>query len=174
VSTTAEIEKSTVVLTGAALWAFRRIADLAVFHFGEKAQVKTFQGETAEVGRYALHVQCAWRIAREDSVVVGSGDLYAPAGITTKQFRSDFDWKRDPTRLDELMGLLFKNGARQFLVRTVEVGVGSSLCLGLDSGLVLEIFPDDSLCEEYWRLLQPGKDEPHFVVAGTDEWPTLS
>lgn len=37
--------------------------------------------------------------------------------------------------------------------------------LALSDGFSLEVFPDDSLGGEYWRLLRRGNEE-HFVVTG--------
>jgi hypothetical protein len=162
----AKIEKAISVLTGSSLWTFRRTADLAVFHFGEKEEVKTFHGEKAETGEYALHVQCAWRLSRADRVITGSGDLYDPVGIQSEKPDPDFDWKKQPNCVDELMQSLFENDTRQLVVQRVEVGVAASLCIHLEHGFFLEIFPNDSAIDEYWRFFKPGKDEPHFVVTG--------
>ena len=63
-------------LIGKAMWTCRRASDMAMFHVGSRRHVRTFKGEPAEIGEYALHVQCPWRIVRNDSIVVASGDLY--------------------------------------------------------------------------------------------------
>jgi hypothetical protein len=162
----AQIERATCVLTGRSLWTFRRTADLAVFQFGDKRQVKTFHGETVEVGEYALHVQCAWRLSQGDRVITGNGDLYDPAVIQSEKSDSNLDWKKQPTRVDELMQSLFEHDTRQLVVQSVEVGVAANLSIQLGRGFLLEIFPNYSAVDEYWRLLKPGKDEPHFVVTG--------
>jgi hypothetical protein len=162
VDTTAETRESAAALVGTGWWAFRRTLDLAVFHFGERIQSRTLKGEMTQVRSLVLHVQCAWRIVRRDIVVVGSGDVVCPGAAA--QFRADFDWTRQPTRVDDLMSALLEDGMRQFGVRSVAAGDGSSLRLGFDSDLALEILPDDSLGEEYWRLLRPGTNEPHFVT----------
>jgi hypothetical protein len=162
----AQIERAASVLTGRSLWTFRRTADLAVFQFGEKRQVKTFHGETVEVGEYALHIQCAWRLSQGDRVITGNGDLYDPVVIQSGKSDPNFDWKKQPTRVDELMQSLFENGTRQFIVQRVEVGVAASLCIHLEREFILQIFPNYSGSDEYWRFLKPGKDEPHFVVTG--------
>jgi hypothetical protein len=162
----AQIERAASVLAGRSLWTFRRTADLAVFQFGEKRQVKTFHGETVEVGEYALHVQCAWRLSQGDRVITGNGDLYDPVVIQSEKSDPNFDWKKQPTRVDKLMQSMFEHGTRQLVVQSVEVGVAANLRIQLERGFFLEIFPNYSAVDEYWRLLKPGKDEPHFVVTG--------
>ncbi len=165
----AQIERATAALIGKSLWTCRRAADMATFQFGARRKVLDFYGSPTEVGDYALHVQCAWRITREDEVVVGSQDLYYPADHENggKEFPPDFDWDRDPNRRDKLLRLLFEGGTREFVVQKVEVGGAASLHIALTEKLSLEVFPDDSLSHERWRLFRPGVDEPHFVVAGS-------
>ena len=68
----AEIQNALAILTGKALWGCGRAADLATFQFGERVARIDFFGKPSEVGEYALHVQCAWRIAQKDQLVVGA------------------------------------------------------------------------------------------------------
>ena len=36
----------------------------------------------------------------------------------------------------------------------------------LTRGFALDVFPDESLPGEHWRLFQPGNEKTHFVVTG--------
>lgn len=164
----ARIESATAVLIGRTLWAGRRAADMATFQFGARKKVSDFFGRPSEVGEYALHVQCAWRITRDDQVVVGSRDLYYPADYhdVSEDLPSEFDWDRDPNRRDKLLGTLFGNGTRELVVQDVEVGAAGNLRIVLSDEYSLEVFPNDSLNHEHWRLFRPGVEEPHFVVIG--------
>ena len=161
-----QIEKATAVLVGKALWGCTRAADLASFAFGERREAPSSGGGARPVGEFALHVQCAWRITRGDQVLVGSRDLYYPAsyGDENREIPPDFDWDRDPNRRDRLLALLFENGKREFVVGAVEAGAAGSLHIALADGVCLDVFPDDSLDDERWRLFRPGVAGPHFVV----------
>jgi hypothetical protein len=161
-----EIKKATAVLVGTALWTCRRTADLTSFHFGKKEQTRTFRGELAQVGEYALHVQCAWRIARGEKVVVGSADLYYPPDLTVERIPKNFDWDKAPNRLDKLLRLLFEGDKQQFIVQGVEVGTAGSLHITMDDNLSLDVLPNNSLSDEHWRLFKPSSEEPHFVLSG--------
>lgn len=86
--------------------------------------------------------------------------------IQSEKSDPNFDWKKQPTRVDKLMQSLFEHGTRQLVVQSVEVGVAANLRIQLERGFFLEMFPNYSAVDEYWRLLKPGKDEPHFVVTG--------
>lgn len=165
---TAEIERATKALLGKALRRCTRAADLASFSFGEPRNAFAPAGDTKEVGEYALHVQCAWRIAHKDEVVVGSRDLYYPAdyGDANQQIPDGFDWDRDPNRRDKLLRGLFEGRPGGLVVGAVSVGRGGSLCIELSDDFSLEVFPDDSLGGEYWRLFKPQSDQPHFVLTG--------
>jgi hypothetical protein len=89
-----------------------------------------------EVGKYALHVQCAWRIASQEQVIVGSSDLYYPADYREgEDVPATFDYERDSNRRDKRLALLFQNGAKEFTVRNVLVGAAGALHISLSDGL---------------------------------------
>lgn len=160
------IHQSLSALIGMPLWAAGRAADLAWLHFGERRVVKDFRGNPKEVGEFALHLQCAWRIVEGDRVVVGSRDLYYPAGSSTTEVPEDFRWDvQGANRLDERLEEFFQD-ANLYVVH-VEAGLAGAFHLFLGNNVSLEVFPDDSFDGEHWRLFRPYVDEPHFVVNGT-------
>lgn len=164
---TAQIERATSVLTGKVLWRCLRAADMATFDFGERTTISASRGGTREVGEYALHVQCAWRVTTQDRVIVGNRDLYYPADYSEgKEVSPSFDYEKDYNRRDKLLTSLFENGTREFVVREVHVGTAGRIHILLTEGLALELFPNDSLTDEHWRLFEPGKEDRHFVVTG--------
>ena len=161
-----QIQEALGVLIGAPLWASGRAADLEWFAFGQRRTVKGFRGDAKEVGEYALHVHCAWRIRRGDQVVIGSGDLYVPAEESDNK-PEDFDWEvQGASRRDKCIAELFQNETRQFLVKQVQVGEAGSFSIVLDSEYVLDVFPDDSLSDEHWRIFKPSSEATQFVVSG--------
>lgn len=167
--TRARIESATAVLAGRKLWKCTRAADMACFDFGECRSVPDHRGGMREVGEYALHVQCAWRITRIDETVVGNQDVYYPAHYDDahEDVPPEFDWDRDANRRDKLLGTLFGDSTQKLVVQDVEVGATGSLRIVLTDGYFLEVFPNDSLNHEHWRLFRPGVDEPHFIITGS-------
>ncbi len=141
---------------------------MATFQFGGHNKSQDFQGRPREVGDHALHVLCAWRITQNDKVIVGNNDLYYPADYDYdgKNIPEEFDWDRSPNRRDRLLAELFQGGQREFVVQGIEVQAGGALHVTLSSGLSLDVFPNDSLAQEHWRIFRPDGEEKHFVVTG--------
>jgi len=162
-----EIGNALAILIGKRLWACRRAADMATFQFGTRSPTRDFYGRATEVGEHALHVQCAWRIVQGGDITVGSKDLYYPAKYDDSQpLPPDFDWDHDPNRRDALLQDLFSDGQPELVVQKIEAGLAGSFRITLGDDTALEVFPDDSLAREHWRLLSPTTEAPHFVVSG--------
>ena len=51
-------------------------------------------------------------------------------------------------------------------MRKVEAAEAGSFTIIFDDEYALDVFPDDSLSDEHWRILKPSAEEPHFVVTG--------
>lgn len=163
----AKIEEALHCLIGLPLWNASRAADLESFQLGTRHIVPSHRGGTKEVGDYALHVQCAWRIVGAEGIVVASRDRYYPAGNPDED-PPDFEWYRSGTnRCDEQVAMFFKNKTNTpLVVEAIQADPVGSLRLTLNNEFALEVFPDDSLAGEHWRLFQPFNDNDHFVVTG--------
>ena len=161
------IQEALAVLIGQPLWSSGRAADLEWFQFGGRRTVKDSRGEEREVGDYALHVQCAWRIRCGNQVVVASRDLYYPPEESEDR-PENFNWDvQGSNRRDKRIAELFQNETREFSVQKVEAGEAGTFTIVFDQGYALDVFPDDSLSGEYWRFFKPYRGEQHFVVTGS-------
>ncbi|HKV92836.1 MAG TPA: hypothetical protein VJW20_09840 [Candidatus Angelobacter sp.] len=161
------IQEALAVLVGQPLWSSGRAADLEWFGFGGRRTVKDSRGEEQEVGDYALHVQCAWRIRCGSQVVVASRDLYYQPEETEDR-PEDFNWDvQGGNRRDKRIAELFQNETREFPVQKVEAGEAGAFTIIFDQGYALDVFPDDSLSGEYWRFFRPYRGERHFVITGS-------
>jgi len=104
----AEIRHATAKLEGKALWRALRTLDMAKFDFGDRRTRIDSDGLAGEVGEFARHIQCPWRITREGKVIVGSSDLYYPANHQyDEDVPDEFDWERTTTLRDQLLDVLF-------------------------------------------------------------------
>jgi len=163
----AEVEAVLRVLLGLPLWAAGRLLDLEWFEFGARHVGKDHRGRAREVGEYALHTQCSWRIAGPEGIVVGSRDRFRPRG-NPEEVPEDFDCnKTGETLCDERTEAFFSGPCKDSLiVEEIVVGDWGAFSLSLGGGFALDVFPDDSLDDENWRFFQPYCETPHFVLAG--------
>jgi hypothetical protein len=140
---------------------------MATFDFGERRKSCDASGNPREIGEWALHVQCAWRITRDDRVLVGNRDLYFPADYRYGEGEpAEFNWERDFTLRDKLLNSLFQNGTQELVVDRTEVYEAGGLHIVFRDGFFLDVLPCDSVSDEHWRLFEPDKHAPHFVVTG--------
>lgn len=160
-----QIEEATAVLVGKMLWRCHRAADLAAFTFGERWTVADRNGKMREVGEFALHVQCAWRLAQNDRTLAGSAEACHPPAVQDTGRIGNFDWNAGATRQDELLPGIPNHGKREFAVETVAVGDGGSLHFSLSEDLWLVVEPDGSSSGEHWRFFGYNTG-PHLVMTG--------
>ena len=139
---------------------------MACFQFGQRRTVKKFRGNMVEVGEYALHLQCPWRIVRDDQIAMAALDVYHPREGREGEDSPEFDWEHAGNLFDERVQTFFENGTREYKVVGVEAGHAGSLRVLFEGHLWLEIFPCDSMKGEHWRLFQPSTEQDHFVVTG--------
>jgi len=93
------IEQALSVLIGLPLIGSDRALDLDMFYFGKAHTISTRAGREKEIGEYALHVQCAWRITGPHGIIVASQDRYYP-GDGSYDVPNDFDWTLPGNRCD--------------------------------------------------------------------------
>jgi hypothetical protein len=163
-----DIEKALQQLVGLPLRAAGR-SGLEWFHFGAMRTIPDHKGNSREVGEYALHVICAWRIVGPPGIIVASGDQFYPAGDNPHTDVEDFDWDQPgANRCDQRMAAFFQNLDGHFpVVEEVWADRVGSIRLVMSDGWALEVFPHYSLDGESWRLFRPGSEAPHFVVTRT-------
>ena len=163
------IERALSVLIGLPLIGADRALDLEMFHFGKAHTISTRRGGEKEIGEYALHVQCAWRIAGPHGIIVASQDRNYP-GDGSYDVPDDFDWTLPGNRCDTcLKAFLKENAPRSTVVKLVEADSIGGAKLVLVDGFTLEVFPDSSFADdasEHWRFFQTLGEGNHFVVTG--------
>ena len=122
--------------------------------FGELKTV-TFgkRGRTKQVGAYALHIECPWRLTREQSILVGSDDFFVQLAEGTHR---------------NLLGLrvraFLELGESERTVINTETEPLGGFKLFLGSNMVFEVLPMISSNESLWRLFEPGNDDNPFVA----------
>lgn len=156
------------VLVNLPIQSAGRTGNLFWIHFGSTYVVDDRKGTLCDVGEFALHIQCAWRIVQDESIFVGSGDLFYPAGDPFDD-RDDFEWDRPgANRCDERIEQLIEHAR-------IDPPVVESLSVDSTGGFrlvfgrhALEAIPDTSVIDEHWRLFRPIFEDRHLVFSGVE------
>lgn len=120
---------------------------------------------TMEVGEYEIQVECPWRLRGPVGIITGSRDYYEPARTESGAWPVDFDWRiSGATRADERVAALFLERGGELRVEFVRADRAGGLVLQLSSGYGLDVFPEDTVSREYWRMFRYGARERHLVV----------
>lgn len=157
-----QIEIELHVLIKQKLYDIGRAGSLLWVSFGE--EVITLDGKGLEKlkGKYTLHIQCTWRITTDDEIIVASGDIFQPrTGLSYE----DFEWDtKGENRFDEKIPALKKEFQLTGIINYISADKYGGLRICFDSGICLEVFPDDSLENEFWRFIKFEDVNKHFVV----------
>jgi hypothetical protein len=153
-------------LVGKPLWSAGRAADLQWFQFGVKKDVSDMKGRKKEVGEYAIHIQCAWRISSPSGIVVASSDRYLPKDDSQRN-DEDFHWDTQGANLCDARTASLVDQHFPLVVKQAMADESGGFQLLFESDFRLEAFPDSSRSDlELWRLFNPYSEEAHFVVTG--------
>ena len=162
-----KIENELKYLLGLPLENAGRSVNLVWFSFGEKKIIKNKDGSVKSVGDYVLHIQCSWRITKGSQILVASRDIYTPSA-RWKGAEDQFEWdiygmNRCDERIEEL---LKENDKSKMIIESIHADSVGGVRMFFRDNCVLELFPDDSNEEEFWRIFIPGNIRSHFIVTG--------
>lgn len=161
------IEEKLGILIEQPLVDIGRASNLLWLIFGEKVVTKDRKGNEILKEKFALHVQCAWRLTQKSRIIVASRDVYFPK---TGLVNDDFNWEEHGNnRFDEIVSdfksMLFTKKLSVTKILADNIG---GFEIDFEDGLKFELFPDDSLEDEFWRLIVNGNTSEHFVVFEKD------
>lgn len=164
------VENQLELLLGLPLWGAGRSASLVWFDFGNKiSQVKTRKGETVLVAEYKIDTESAWHIRGKNGIVVASADRFYAAGRNPYKDLEHTDWENKPgkNRCDErLEKFINKYKGSPLIVASAEANNWGGLIINLSEGFAIEIFKQNTVNEEYWRMFDSvNKRKKHFVVS---------
>ncbi len=162
-----QIEQTLEILVGKPFVNSYRALDLDMFFFGKKHTTITNNGNPRELGEFAFHVQCAWRITDATKIIVASRDRWYP-NEDSQIVPEDFDWSKYGNRRDKRMEEFLQKYAinESLIVKAVQADDIGTVKIELANGFGFDIFPDDSFTEEYWRFFKTKSEDEHFVVTG--------
>src|SRR5437867_12783651 len=133
------VDKKLGVLVNLPLWAVGRAGDVNWFQFGGHHAVPTRKIEIKDVGDYALHTQWDWTL---------TSSMYGEVVATSESSVAD----------------LASVGNLGLVCQEVSSDDRGGFVLQFASGHCLKFEPEDEEAEEFWRLFEPHRKTPHFVV----------
>lgn len=161
-----DIESTLNQLVGKPLISLGRAGNLIWFFFGKYIINKNKIGIERKVGEYVLHVQCSWRLVNENKILVGSKDIYMPHS-QHKGEGEEFDWDIEGmNRFDEQAKALNEYCKARLFVEQIQADSLGGVKIYFKNNHVLELFPDDSSNDEFWRFFSYIDNSPHLVVTG--------
>jgi hypothetical protein len=145
-----EVTSRITVLVGLEVTGIHRAADMLTLQFGPLTPIVNRNGAIKHVGKWALHIQCPWKIE------VAGNVLSTQSGLQGSEEQADLT-------IEKICELVLAKGPYSVeRVRASKSG-GARLSLSRELSIVLEPLPVPE--EEDWRLFAPGSDE-HFVIEG--------
>lgn len=149
-------------LVGLKLTGSTRAANMECFKFGELTKV----GKNI-YGKYALHIQCPWRIVNSKKILIASDDLFEQPGDLT-EYDPDFEWDMpNGNDRDQKLKLFFEKNTPK--VKKTELSQFGDLIIIFENEMELILFPSLSKQSEYsefWRIFESNnEDSKHFVYS---------
>ncbi len=162
------IEEKLSALIKQPLTDIGRASNLLWLSFGEKVVTIDRKGNEIQKGKYALNVQCTWRLTQYCHIIVASKDFYIPK---TGLGYDLFDWEkygnnRFDERIIDFKQMITKTNLSVSNISVDDIG-GVKIDFGF--GVQFELFPDDSLGDEFWRFIINGEKSEHFVFIEKEE-----
>lgn len=173
------IKEKLSILIGQPISDVHRAGATVCLGFGDKIEVelpkrtapKTFVKEKMLISKYALHIQCAFRLCMGDKIEIATNDIFQPTekALDNPQFNWDtyqFDEKGN-NQFDWFAEHRITPYYTEFVVKNVSVNKFGDLKISFQNNYELELMVDSSLDSECWRFFSTGVEEPHLVVLGT-------
>lgn len=167
------------VLIGKKLNCVSRAGTMINLGFGEMIQNKAaYKKEDGSFGvkecltpRYAMHIDCAFRITCGKEIFIAKNDIFMPNSLiaTAADFDEEtFEWdKHGNNGFDEKSEKHFTNTSLEFVVKRISANKFGDLEILFTNDIRIEVFVDTSEAEESWRFFEAGNNESaHIIVTG--------
>ena len=129
-------------------------------------------GKKYNIGEFALHLQCPWRLTNENKIIVGSSDLYQKADETA-EYDENYDYLEFNANLrDVKLDKLIKNKSIKIISAKADKFGGLKICF--DNNITLTTFPDlaSKSDNENWRLIDFRNENSIHIESWTTGYET--
>ena len=172
-----KIMKNLIKLKGQPFNELSRASTMLCLGFGEKIKGEalyktadgTFEIKEMQRSKYALHIECMFRICFDDKVLLTREAMFKPSiKMQDEEFDESFDWDTfGNNKLDEELSEFFDFSKKALTVKDIQINKFGDLIITLSNNYNVEIFVDTEEDEECWRFFETGKtEETHIVMTG--------
>lgn len=141
-----------------------RAADLFWIVFGKDILVEDYKGNKVEKNEYAIHIQCPWRLLKDNNLILGSRDIYIPKeGIE----ESEFDYESFGMSLFDEKVKGIESELLPLHVESISTDSTGGFKIVFNHCFVLEVMPDSSAEIEFWRFID-FNTRKHYVLFEED------
>lgn len=161
-----EIKSAFQELKGLKLTRTTRAANMECLKFGINF-TKFDDGEIYNIGLFALHLQCPWRILYKNKIFVGSSDLYTQANEKADYnedfYENNYESNLRDFKLNKLTSL------KNLFIKEVKINQFNEINIQFNKLYELTTFSESiSKDSENWRLIDFRKKISIHYVSGSN------
>lgn len=153
------IKNDLEMLKGKKLSYIGRSCELIQIGFGEMRTEISLTQKKKRISQYALHIQCPFRITKNDKILFGYSDLFIssddlnPIVDLDKQNSTKFDFKANENNLNLMNQTVLDVKVTQF----------GDIIITLDD-IIISTFICETSGGEAWRFFETRKNKEHIVA----------
>lgn len=151
------------ITEGKRLNSINRAIDMLCLNIGENIEL-TIWGEKEKYPEYSLHVQCPWALIDNETIVLGSSDIYEPYDENVED-----DWNYDEIGRNDKESSIFDVKSRELekvlselVIEYFSVDNQGNIKIKFTKGWSFQTFIASSKKEEFWRFINYCTQN-HFV-----------
>lgn len=138
---------------------FGRTLDMIELGFGELSEKTDRRGKKYTVSNFVFHIQCPFRVIRDNSIVLSTEDLFLPFPDTEPE---EVDWnKRNSTLFDSKVQNLTELIKAEKII-DIKLNSQNDLTIKTEN-TIIDLFVHSTVSES-WRFFDSTDDSPHIVV----------
>ena len=136
-----------------------RASDMVWIGFGNTIKIRDFRGIEVKKEEYALHIQCPWRIIKDNKIILANYDIYVPKNCNCVE---NFDWDVKGKNLFDEKIIKLKEKIINSVVRDVTYYEYGDVNIFMENDYQINVFVNGSNKEEYWRFID-NTENKHII-----------
>jgi hypothetical protein len=114
--------------------------------------------EPEEHEKYSIHLQCTFRILKDDAILLGNTDIYiAGEGVSEELHSYPIGMSMFDQKVQQFNSFL------PLIVTDVDVADNGDIRIELQNDFFIEVFIVSAMPGEFWRAFQHGNLDSHIV-----------